>query len=706
MKFLSLAAAGIGCLLFPESTRACGPDFPNAYLGSSLEEITALPSLSFAGQLERMLPAAARRSHPSDDSGKGADLQAAEIAEVREALFAAGMPAGEIETAVAAYDRHQPSARLPEEFRLYSRGANAWIAGNSAEAVRSWRELLALPAKDRHYRTVWAAYMLGRALYVSDADSARGAFQLAREAGAHGFPDSQGLAVASLGWEARSYLVHASYRDALRLYFQQFQMGDPTALPSLQRTVRYAFLGEQGSIEGDRSAQDEVAASKKNGTYFSAPGCGDLWDLANDRQLRGIVTAWFVARGGRQATWGQEEEGQLRRWIGALHAAGDLSPDEADNWCWAAYQCGLWDDARRFAALARPEAPASEWVRAMLLLRDGYIDDAAGHLANAAKAFPRDFLVEPVDPRLEIVDSPWERFSGIQGVLALRRDQFANSLRLFLQAGHWADAAFVAERILTLDELTAFVRAEVPAPPEPAPPAADQETTAGRTATSARDLRYLLARRLVRADRFDQAREFFPGSVLEYYDRYVSDVRAGFDASQSAADRAMRFWAAAQIVRAHGMEILGTEMEPDFAICDGDFEWPGLAQTRYANVTYDRYRPEHYERRPDAPNAAILDPTDAEMRRAFSHLPSEQRFHYRHRSIELAWLAAELLPNDDDRTALILYTAGRWVAHTDAMQGDLFYKSLAVRCPHTELGRKAIAARWFDHKADSPPETN
>jgi hypothetical protein len=237
-------------------------------------------------------------------------------------------------------------------------------------------------------------------------------------------------------------------------------------------------------------------------------------------------------------------------------------------------------------------------------------------------------------------------------------------------------------------------------------PAADLETTAGRAATSARDLRYLLARRLVRADRFDQAREFFPGSVLEYYDRYVSDVRAGFDASQSAADRAMHFWAAAQIVRAHGMEILGTEMEPDFAICDGDFEWPGLAHTRYSNVTYDRYRPEHYERRPDAPNAALLDPTDAEMRRASSHLPPEQRFHYRHRSIELAWLAAELLPNDDDRTALILYTAGRWVAHTDPIQGDLFYKSLAVRCPHTELGRKAIAARWFDPNSDSPTGTN
>ena len=489
MKFLPLAAAGFGCLLFPDHSQACGPDFPNSYLANSLGEITTLPSLSFAAELERMIPPEARPSVSGKGEAGQVDLQKAEIAEVREALAAAGLSKAEIDSAAASYDRYRPNSRLPREFLIYARGANAWIAGNSAEAVKAWSELLDLPEKDRHYRTVWAAYMLGRALYVSDPSSARSAFHVARDASAHGFPDSQGLSLASIGWEARSYLVHADYNRAMRLYFQQYQLGDPTALPSLQRTVRYAFMSQKGSIDGDRPSIEEDAVSKLNGTYFSAEPCWDLQALSADRQLRGIVTAWFVARGGRQATWGQEEEKQLTRWIGALHTARDLSAEEADRWCWAAYQCGLWDDARRFAAVAQPDAPASEWVRAMLLLRSGFVDDAAAHLSNAAKAFPRDFPVDPSGQAYVDADSPWERFEGIQGVLALRRDQFANSLRLFLHSGHWADAAFVAERILSVEELMAFVQAEVHEESEAAMQSCIPQSDESRRATSGRDLR-------------------------------------------------------------------------------------------------------------------------------------------------------------------------------------------------------------------------
>ncbi len=699
--FLRLSAL-TGPLLVLSVSRACGPDFPNSYLAQSSAEIATLPSLGFALELERLLPPDAR---PGAARTTAHDPLADEIGEMREALAAAGLSRREIERRVAAYDRHRPCAALPEEFHLYARGANAWNDGDADGAVKAWRQLLALPEQQRHYRTVWAAYMLGRALYVSKPEAARDAFQLARDAAARGFADSQDLAVASLGWEARSFLVQSDFKPALRLYLRQFELGERSAVPSLQRTMRYAFFGQNGADEENGLSPDQAAFDRKTGCTFVAASCPGLGELADDRDLRAVFLAWFVSRGGPYGSWGQKEADQMQRWVQVLREAKNLEPDEAERWAFATYQCGLWTDAGRFVSLAKPGSPLGEWVHAMLLLRDGFVDDAAGHLATAAQGFPRNYDQTPVDAdSAQYFDSPWQRLAGVQGVLALRRDQFSGALRIFFSAGHWQDAAFVAERILTLDELYAFVKAEVPAPAGVEGTVPFLAAGGSRDAAMAGNLRHLLARRLARAHRFAEAREFYPEPLRAFYDSYVADSRAGFDLTRSPEDRAVHLWSAAQMIRSHGMELLGTEMEPDYAIWGGDFQGPDLWAVRYADVGYDRDNSAHFLRRPSDEKASAVTPTEAELQRAFAHLPPRRRFHYRARATELAWLAAGLLPNGDERTALILDTAGRWFAGADPEEADLFYKSLVVRCPETTLGRKARDARWFSK--EPKPETN
>ena len=657
------------------ASRACGPDFPNSYLCESADGVASLPTLGFAFELRRMLPADGTVSRAGADQDKAAD---AERGEVRECLVAAGLASGQVEACVASYDRHRPCAQLPAEFHLYARGANAWARGDTAQSIQAWNELLALPQKDRHYRTVWSAYMLGRALMETRPGQARAAFEYAREAAAHGFADSQGLAAASLGWEARSLLLSDAYNEAIHLYLAQFTLGEPTALPSLQRTVRYAFLGE---------AADPGAAGAP---LRLVPPCGSLGRLARDRQARGVVAAWFLSRGGPYAPWGEGEEKQLRRWIDVLHETRDLGADEAGQWAYACYQCGLWDDARRFASAAPSDGALGEWVRAMLLLRDGFVDEAAAHLANAARAFPRDADQDFSEEVAGAPDAPWSALHGVEGVLALSRDHFTDALRIFLESEHWADAAFVAERVLSLEELLSFVQAEAPAARMPA--ASPRETAANQ-------LRYLLARRLVRAGRFDQARAFFPDEVLRIYDPYVAAVRAGFDAARPADARAASLWAAAEAIHEHGMEIMGTELEPDYSIWDGNFQWPDIGAERYAGVSRDPYASGHYIWADTAAKARVLAPSDAELRRVFSRVPPSRRFHYRARASELAWLAAGLLPNNDARTACILDTAGRWIAKGSPQEADLFYKALVVRCPETPEGRRASKAHWFGPEA-------
>lgn len=685
-----LLTAGFFCgaLALP-AIHACGPDFPNAYLLLPGETLVALPTLSFAAELKR-LPSPNTAVGPAVDE---ATAESNENEELRVALRAGGMPRHQVDGALTGHTRVTPAPALPREFHLYGAGARAWHDKRTDEALERWRELLALPAAERHHRTVWARYMIGRALWENDGDAACAAFQKVRQDVAGGFADSQGLAVASLGWEARVVLRRADYGGAMRLYFEQLAAGDPSAAPSLQMAAR----GLVGA--------DEVLTAEP-GTNLSDLSRSPLPAVAADPFLRGIVTAWFASRGGPHTAWSAQAARQFRRWLDALPKDRRLRPDEADRWAWAAYQNGQWENAAAFAKLAPADAPAAEWVRAMLLLRDGDLGRAAGHLAQAAKAFPEDpalsaglFLGNEDTGSSANADAAAAQLGGVRAVLALQRSQFTEALRLFLQAGHWADSSYVAERVLTLDELTAFARAETK-------PGATLGHPSWRgyggndLAAVAGGLRHLLARRLVRAGRFDEAREFFPGDFTAIYDEYVSAVRAGHQRDLPKPERAAALWRAAQLARRHGMEIQGTELGPDYSIWDGNFEWPEIAATRERNHTYGYNS--------GGKTLAGLGPqpraTYDEQDRARKVVPPTRRFHYRQRAAELAFLAATLLPDDDEQTALILNTAGRWIASRYPDDAQIFYKALVFRCPNTALGKAAAARRWLVPDSAAEPE--
>ena len=76
----------------------------------------------------------------------------------------------------------------------------------------------------------------------------------------------------------------------------------------------------------------------------------------------------------------------------------------------------------------------------------------------------------------------------------IEADDYAGALAACLDGGHWEDAAFVAERVMTTAELIQFVDTRpVPPPPRSRP---DNESWPVHPETS---LRELLARRLTRA---------------------------------------------------------------------------------------------------------------------------------------------------------------------------------------------------------------
>ena len=128
--------------------------------------------------------------------------------------------------------------------------------------IDAWNALLNRPADERHYRSVWAAFMLGKvALKRGDPGAAKW-FELSRELAKTGFVDSLGLAADSYGWEGRGELQQDHPAKAAELFLTQLALGDEGAVVSLKalipdRTPRDGMLNYGPAAEDDSSQRTD-----------------------------------------------------------------------------------------------------------------------------------------------------------------------------------------------------------------------------------------------------------------------------------------------------------------------------------------------------------------------------------------------------------------------------------------------------------------
>jgi LysM repeat protein len=198
--------------------------------------------------------------------------------------------------------------------------------------------------------------------------------------------------------------------------------------------------------------------------------------------------------------------------------------------------------------------------------------------------------------------------------------------------------------------------------------------------TSREQIRYLLARRLARETSGPVALPYFPTNYSGNYKTLLSELTVGHDETLPAEVRARNLFAAAVMTRTNGLELFGTEMEPDWEIDGGNYDFGFTWQNRATNEFQAKI------------NLAGAD----EIERASSrHVDPEKRFHYRWQAAALAWEAAQLMPDNSDDTARVLCTAGTWLKDRDPQAADKFYKALVRRCRKTALGEEADEIRWF-----------
>jgi hypothetical protein len=678
---------------------ACGPDFPRWILDDE-DGILEAPTTWLSNALDtlqappepRPVSEAVSAPDPYEQTARveEADLRGA-LAETNltpERRAALLEELGEIRRTLVsfakAYPPHDPTGLtvpdgLPGELADYLRGAIAYHEGRFQDARGIWEKLLSRPAAERRRRTTWAAFMLGKASLQIDPAAAPRWFERTRELAAEGFPDPLGLAAASLGWQARAEMALEHPAEALSLYLRQLKTGDPTAVSSIR------FAGAE--ILRDPEALRKVARSD---------------------QARPILTACVLSRWGRVETqdWPEPlDPAPAKAWLDALRTASVTQVEDADRLAWVAYRAGDFAAAEEWLRRAPAEAPMALWVRAKLRMRDGRLAEAEELLARALPALPPDDgedhdLWQAYEEEVKPAIRP--RASGELGAVRLARGEYVAALDALLRGGYWSDAAYVAERVLTAGELRAYVDRSFPAalaaryrptdrPSDPEEAKGWSLAYAGLAAPEnseiAHDLRYLLGRRLARAGHYGEAQRYLPAEEAGLARRIAAALAAGRDPHRSRAARSRSLFEAACLTRHHGMEVLGTEIDPDWELYGG-----GLSQ---GNLTAARLDPARHR---------VFAATADERARAARHRPRpEERFHYRFRGADLAWEAAALLPDGSKEKARMLAVAGSWIEKQDPQAADRFYKRLVRCCANTELGHEADALRWFPEVEDCAP---
>lgn len=659
---------------------ACGPDFPWQLLDRREVTLAETPANPFAWEAAHLVPAptdtmkAVENRWATDDTRAKlrTDAETAGLPADTAALISALRAAGDGDKAYALGEK------LPAAVRLYTAAAVDYEAGRLDQAATRFQAVLDLPAADGAPRAVWAAYMLGRVAAKRDqADAAVAAYAKARALAQGGAPDPLGLSVASLGEEARVRLAQAGLSLATTA-----ETDDDTVAGSLPATLR---------LEATRPL-DVAALSQAIGLYAqqaahdSYNGVSSLHIIAlhlleHAEPLKAAITDPLVQRllAAHVLAFEEDLPRQTKAWVASRHDSGETyqapptphlaalttalteahigdaggpAPAAADQLAALAYRKGDYELAGRLAAM-KP-GPLASWVQAKLALQKGDLAQAAKFYAQASAAFPATGD-GPQGSALSAAER--SRLAGEGGTVALARGEYVAALDQLMPMAdtYWGDVVHIAERVLTVDELKAYVDAKVPASvvagwtqtvdnkqwPNTLLDTLgvgykyDEEADRLRYQGAPLALRSLLARRLMRAGRGKEALAYYHNPAVAKDARAYLDARDDAGSAWWAASRARAWFQAAQLARTKGMEIMGTEGAPDEAALQGAYD-VGIGQAML-------------------PPAGVAYVTDGERKRFADSAPQpDQRFHYRFIATDAAEHAADQLPHTSQAYAATL----------------------------------------------------
>ncbi len=651
--FAFLAYAGACSASF-----ACGPCLPPSYLDKA--ENPAGLQISFGSEVELIArDAGLLQGRPPKHLKSTLSSEEAELSDFREALQKAMPGAGAAEKAalLAAYAESMKTARAGRElafkapdgelleFELYLKGWQEMTSQPKEApkiAPKSWAELLALPAERRRCRTVWTRYMLGNFLSgTGKPEVARKQYELCRESALAGFADSDGLAYLS--------------------YSRQFR-SEKDPVERLKAGVRaWSFYKES-----DDKDMAEATLALLWQSLKPALKAEDQLRLLDDPLAREILSAKAMKC---------DDPDALNSFLLCLEGRKVKNGERA---AYIAYKSGNSAIAKSWLEATPDSSLLKRWVAGKIFRQEGKYPEAAQEfrewLQLAASLPPKS----PEKLRLEFpYEEGWMAENDVGALLGsalVHKSDFLDALHAFMLAASWPDAAFVAERLLETPELKRYVDANCPATQGDGPQGPSPERSQFIVKAQ---LRYLFARRLLREGDENGALAYMPEKALPMLGVYLNELNA----SRKPGDnnkRALHLYNAAKAMRVWGLEIAGTEMQPDMKIYDGDYGWYSSGKELMEA---------------EGSPLALM---------AKKHAPSpDKRFHYRFAAAELHKQAASLATDSAIKT-MALYAGGSYIEKRSPKEADILYKRLVRECRPEPLAMLCDKRRWFEHYVGKP----
>ncbi|AMH17920.1 hypothetical protein AL518_07775 [Hafnia paralvei] len=675
---LSLITATILTITFPAN--ACGPDFINRLLVDRNNTLLYMPEGNFAfeanklAEIDKTLPiwkeAEATTQEKITEEMSSEDLRTSKIVEQMRA-------SNSIEQAEAL------SKGLSAEERLYTLGAVAFKLMDK-KAIDYFTQVTALPEDEQENYGLEAQYSLGRALMEDYSDEkqdrtlrtmdshpdktqltlALAAFQKVIDRVKNGERDVGFLSLTRLGQQAKIHIWLGNLPVAAHLYAQQSAQGDESGNISL-RLFTDMLVKPQNEKRLETAIKDPLIQQLVTIQLFS-----NKWTALNYEQ--------------------ESEKPKIAAKLFTLvtNASAESRFQGRDRLAALAYRTGHYDLAATLLKTSGDSA-LSWWLRAKMALRGGDIKAATAAYAKAAAGFPSAeiWATDPREPNILYGSDiqPTCRIAGEQGILALNRGDYLQAMTLFYRGKdiYVPDIMDIAERVLTINELKDFVDKNVPAV-DVTPSKFKQELyeygniNGGQALAPENALRNLLARRLMRAGRYNEALTYFlPGKQRQWAKEFADYLNIAHDLTADKLTRAQAYYQAAELQRFEGVQLFAYEMTPDYAIYGSNYSYVGDSYNR------KDWQGGNWLREEQTSNNVAAAPVpfknwiaSKEAARAKAALPKTNNtfLHYRWKAVDLASQSAELLSPNSQAYTMVLCNAESWIRYKDKGWLKLYHR--------------------------------
>lgn len=614
---------------------------------------------------------------------------------------------------------------LPRAYSFYLRS----LAEPTPLALNTINELLALPSTEQFPLTALAQYRRARLTLsltdwdqIDDPTAKARLHQLRQDLRAvpislkQGAQDFGEISAHCEGWIAYSYSMVLPAKRLLALGEADF----PGALAT------YLRMPERGEANGANSAFHLIAKLNEEAAFASCTQDPDLRFLMTIYQS---AAGWYGDNsfGYRQPDDVSDSIG-IRGWLKAL-AADKIDASFAPQRI-AMLQLIVADYAGCQETLKSisPTDPLAALLRSrcnLHLTGDKAISiqllrAALGQLPSGPDSRAVTFSYGKLNADLNHAAQINNRVGNELAMLLLSQGNYDEALRLFYDYDNPYDATYIAECILSIGELKDLVDRHH---------MGDQKygtkydyslplsfVTISLPLSNA--VRRLLARRLFRADRWEESLAYFPSDLAKLAQQYSDYRKLAARTDRPDRERAEAYWRAACLMNKHGQDLMfctfglnkteaprfGSKPEPSTLDC--------IQKGNGWHVYSKDFIPLNRLGRTTEPKLVqtLSGPLNDEKVRVDAWLklhieqPTYSDRDARYETFRLTLLASKHLPANDPAGAMILQFAGNLLKYRDPQAANPAYRALVLRFPKTPLGAHAAKNHWFSPERTSPSD--